>query len=136
MNTIQQGENALTQWSQSLASAPHVVLRAAVDEPQKIQRLADGAASLHGLMHYVRENYTISGHDLASLEWDIDLVQGASAFLYRNLGLSAEDSAARIKRLSGAMQGTARYMDHDPLETWLSVRAQASSTMFETVAAS
>ena len=127
MNSKLQNDTPLMHWSQALASAPHVVLRAAIDEPGKIQRLADGAASLHGLMQYVRENYPVSGPELADLEWDIDLVEGASAFLYRNLGLSAEDSAARIRRLSGAMRGTAQFMNHDPMQTWRSVHEAAGA---------
>ena len=128
MNATPNREDALTNWSQALASAPHVVLRAAVDEPQKIQRLADSAASLQGLLSYIIENYEVAEQERAELEWDVDLLRGASSFLYRNLGLSSFDTVARIERMSGAMMGTARYMETDPLEAWLSVRRAAALT--------
>jgi hypothetical protein len=122
MNATPTREDALTNWSQALASAPHVVTRAAIDEPRSIQRLADSAASLHGLVHYIIENYAVGDDELAELEWDVDLLEGASSFLYRNLGLSVYDTKARLDRMSGAMMGTARYMQPDPLEAWQSVR--------------
>ena len=127
MNAIHGREDAFSNWSRALACAPHVVLRASIDEPDKIQRLADDAASLFGLVNFVRDNYAVSGNELAELEWDIDLLMGASSFLYRNLGLSGEDTVARIQRLSGAMMGTAQFMDRDPIETWHQVREQATT---------
>ena len=132
MNTLYDRDDALTNWSHALASAPHVVVRAAVDDPNSIQRLADNAASLHGLAHYVRDHYAVSGHELANLEWDIDLLEGASSFLYRNLGLSMVDTTARLQRLSGAMMGTAHHMDHDPMEAWQSVRRAAEQSRVAT----
>ena len=126
MNATYDRDDALANWSRALASAPHVVVRASVDQPDKIQRLADHSASLFGLVNYVYENYEVSGNELAELEWDIDLLSGASSFLYRNLGLSSEDAVARIQRLSGAMMGTAQYMDRDPLEAWHQVRQAAT----------
>ena len=128
MNATPNREDALSNWTQALASAPHVVVHAAIDEPEKIQRLADSAASLHGLVHYIIENYDIAGPEKAELEWDVDLLMGASSFLYRNLGLSSMDTYARIERMSGAMMGTARYMETDPREAWQSVRRAAAST--------
>lgn len=126
MHAVHDRTDALTNWSRALACAPHVVLRAAIDEPDKIQRLADDSACLFGLVSYVYENYPIAGLELVELEWDIDLLSGASSFLYRNLGLSSEDAVARIQRLSGAMMGTAQYMDRDPLEAWHEVRQAAT----------
>jgi hypothetical protein len=127
MNAIHDRDDALANWSRALACAPHVVVRATVDEPDRIQRLADHSASLFGLLNYVYENYDVSGNELAELEWDIDLLSGASSFLYRNLGLSSEATVTRIQRLSGAMMGTAQYMDRDPLEAWQQVRAAATT---------
>ena len=34
---------------------------------------------------------------------------------------------ARIQRLSGAMMGTAQYMDRDPLQAWHEVREAATA---------
>jgi hypothetical protein len=127
MNATRTRDDALTNWSRALASAPHVVVRAAIDEPEMIQRLADSTASLHGLLNYIIENYPVADQERVELEWDVDLLEGASSFLYRNLGLSTQDTAARLERLSGAMRGTARYMHPDPLEIWQSVRRAADA---------
>ena len=126
MDILDANGNALSSWAVALACAPHVLEGANIDDPEKIRRLADSAASLHGLVHYVIENCATDDADYAKLAWDCDLLAGASSFLYRNLGLSPQDSAARINRLSGGMRGTAKHMEIDPLETWQSVRREAA----------
>ena len=130
MNATTDRTDALTNWSQALASAPHVIVRAAIDEPDKIRRLADSAASLHGLVHYIIENYAVADDERAELLWDEDLLESASSFLYRNLGLSIADTASRLQRMSGAMMGTARYMDPDPLLAWQAVRRAVATATF------
>lgn len=128
MNAGYDRNDALENWSHALASARYAITRAAIDEPSRIQRLADSTASLHGLAHYVVDTYPMTRTERAELEWDLDLLAGASSVLYRNLGLSTNDTLARLERLSGAMRGTARHMDRDPLEAWHSVRRRAKAS--------
>ncbi|MDJ0940115.1 MAG: hypothetical protein QNJ00_10150 [Woeseiaceae bacterium] len=118
--------DAVNNWARALASAPHVLEGAAVDDPERLRRLADSAASLHGLVHYVLENCASDDWDVAELEWDYELLVDASTRLYRNLGLSDTESVERMQRLSGGMMGTARHMAIDPMTTWRSVRDVAS----------
>jgi hypothetical protein len=118
-------DDAMGNWVTALASAPHVLQGAWLDDPSSIRALADSSASLHGLVQYVRENHAVLDAERALLDWDLDLLAGACTFLYRNLGLSEDDTLERMGRLSGAMQGTARYMDTDPLATWAQVRNKA-----------
>ncbi len=118
-------DDAMGNWVTALAAAPHVLQGAWLDDPSSIQALADSSASLHGLVAYVRENHAVLDAERALLDWDLDLLAGACTFLYRNLGLSEDDTLERMGRLSGAMQGTARYMDKDPLETWARIRHEA-----------
>ncbi len=118
-------DDAMGNWVTALAAAPHVLQGAWLDDPTGIRALADSSASLHGLVAYVRENHAVLDAERALLDWDLDLLAGACTFLYRNLGLSEDDTLERMGRLSGAMQGTARYMDTDPLETWAHVRHKA-----------
>lgn len=120
--------DAMSNWAVALATAPHVLEGGTIDNPQMIQRLADSSASLHGLVAYIREHYEADELSTARLDWDIDLLGGASAFLYRNLGLSEEAAVDRLKRLSGAMMGTAKYMEGDHLQTWSDIRREAEKT--------
>ena len=120
--------DAVSNWARALASAPHVLEGAAVDDPERLRRLADSAASLQGLVNFVLENCASDEWDVAELEWDYELLVGASTRLYRNLGLSDSESFERMQRLSGGMMGTARHMAIDPMTTWRSVRDAASRT--------
>lgn len=126
MVSYENRDDAMSNWALALACAPHVLQGAAIDNPEKIRRLADSTASLHGLVNFVLENYPIEESELAVLEWDADLLAGASSFLYRNLGLSQIDTAERMRRFSGGMMGTAAHMNVDPKQAWQSVRAEAS----------
>ncbi len=127
MTTINRNDDAMGTWALALACAPHVLEGATIDNPDMIQRLADSSASLHGLVAFIRENYQITEAETAMLDWDLDLLAGASSFLYRNLGLSEDATIERMRRLSGAMQGTARYMEGDPVATWSSIRREAKA---------
>lgn len=118
-------DDAMENWVHALAVAPHVLQGAWLDDPAAVQSLADSSASLHGLVAYVKDNHSVLDAERALLDWDLDLLAGACTFLYRNLGLSEDDTMERMCRLSGAMQGTARYMDTDPLETWARIRDRA-----------
>lgn len=118
-------DDAMSNWVTALAAAPHVLQGAWLDDPSGIRALADSSASLHGLVTYVRENHAVLDAERALLDWDLDLLAGACTFLYRNLGLSEDNTRERMGRLSGAMQGTARYMDVDPLQAWVQVRNKA-----------
>ncbi len=128
MSDARTSDDAMSNWAMALACAPHVLQGATIDSPEMIQRLADNSASLHGLVAYIRENYEADDIDSALLDWDIDLLAGASSFLYRNLGLSEEATIDRMGRLSGAMKGTAKYMDANHLETWSAIRQRAERT--------
>ena len=121
-------DDAMGNWAMALACAPHVLQGATIDSPDMIRRLADSSASLHGLVAYIRENCEADEFESALLDWDIDLLAGASSFLYRNLGLSEDATIDRMKRLSGAMMGTAKYMEGDHLQTWSNIREQAERT--------
>ena len=118
-------DDAMENWVNALAVAPHVLQGAWLDDPAAVHSLADSSASLHGLVAYVKDNHAVLDAERALLDWDLDLLAGACTYLYRNLGLSEDDTLERIGRLSGAMQGTARYMDSDPLETWARIRDRA-----------
>lgn len=118
-------DDAMENWVHALAVAPHVLQGAWLDDPTAARSLADSSASLHGLVAYVKDHHAVLDAERAMLDWDLDLLAGACTFLYRNLGLSEDDTLERMGRLSGAMQGTARYMDTDPLETWARVRDRA-----------
>jgi len=128
MSNVRTSDNAMENWAMALACAPHVLQGATIDSPDMIQRLADSSASLHGLVAYVRENYDTDDSESALLDWDIDLLAGASSFLYRNLGLSEDATIDRMHRLSGAMKGTAKYMEGCQLDTLKDVRRQAKRT--------
>ena len=125
MGKYTNNDDAMSNWAMALAAAPHVLQGANIDNPEKIRRLADSTASLHGLVAFVLENYPSDDSEVAVLEWDADLLAGASSFLYRNLGLSQMDTAERIQRFSGGMRGTAAYMEIDPKQAWQSVRKAA-----------
>ena len=128
MSDMRMSDDAMSNWAMALACAPHVLEGATIDNPDMIQHLADSSASLHGLVAYVRDNYDTDNVDTAMLDWDLDLLAGASSFLYRNLGLSEDATVDRLRRLSGAMMGTAKYMEANQLETWSSIRRQAERT--------
>lgn len=128
MSDMRMSDDAMSNWAMALACAPHVLEGATIDNPDMIQHLADSSASLHGLVAYVRDNYDTDNVDTAMLDWDLDLLAGASSFLYRNLGLSEDATVDRLRRLSGAMMGTAKYMEANQFETWSSIRRQAERT--------
>ncbi len=123
--TTMNRDDAMENWVAALATAPHVLQGAVLDDPANIQLLADSSASLHGLVAFIYDQHAVLDVEKSLLEWDLDLLAGASGFLYRNLGLSEEQSMERLGRLSGAMQGTARYLDTDPLTIWSRVRNRA-----------